>query len=128
MTLHAKMAMNDLQRLHPSHCNFNLIKKCGFHCGRYRRFSESENCLILIISLLLLKKEKCASHFCKEPANKNKQFKITKTRISSFSDEVFKVTVINRALSYLNGGSLVITLTVRSICYFYNINIVLSKN
>ena len=37
--------------------------------------------LVLIVSPLLLKSKKCASHFCRKTANENEQFYVTKTWI-----------------------------------------------
>ena len=53
-------------------------------------FSRFERCLI---SSLLLMSKKCASHFCRETANENKQFKETKTwphLIHTWSDKAFR--------------------------------------
>jgi len=58
------MAMPDSQRIHSR--NLNLIKK-----------------LITIISPLILIRKKCASHFRRETANENIQFKKTETWISN---------------------------------------------
>ena len=41
-----------------------------------------KKCLFLQVSQLLLISMKCASHFCRQTANENKQFKETKTWIS----------------------------------------------
>ena len=68
-------------------------------------------CLFPRVSPLLLINNKCVSHFCRETANKNKHFKVTKTLIFN-SDKAFKGTVVNRALPSLNRGFLEITRTV----------------
>ena len=51
----------------------------------------------------------------RETANENKAFKETKHGylLCTVSDKAFKGTIVNRALSYLYGGSLEITLTVQ---------------
>ena len=53
-------------------------------------------------------------HFRVKTSNENKQLKEKKHvyLIYTWSDKVFKSTVVNRALSSLQGGSLGITLTV----------------
>ena len=71
MTLHAWMAMPDLQR-HP--WNFGLIKSILFWL---------EKCLFLKVSSLLLIDKKFASQFRRETAIENEQFKETKTWISN---------------------------------------------
>ena len=59
--------------------------------------------------------KKYASHFRREPANENKQFKELKKHeylVHTWSDKALKGTVVNRALAFLHGDSLEITLTV----------------
>ena len=52
----------------------------------------------------------CASHL-REPANEKEQFKEIKTSISNSYFQVFKGTVVNRALPSFYGGSLETTIT-----------------
>jgi len=67
VTLNAMMAMPDLQR-HPLNLNLiPIVKDVVFLTQMF---------LILIISPLLLKSKKCASH---HTTNENKQFKEIKT-------------------------------------------------
>ena len=68
MTLHEKMTMPDLQK-YP--CSLNLIK-----------IIYDTKCLILIISPLLPKSNKCETHFRRETAKENKQLKKRKAGIS----------------------------------------------
>ena len=75
-TLHAKIAMPDLQR-------FTLETLIRSETWKIPLFSWLEKCLFLWISQLFLISKKCASHFCREIANDNKQFKERKTRISN---------------------------------------------
>ena len=73
-----------------------------------------EKCLFLWVSPLLLINMECASHFCREPANENKQLK--KKSLISFTylirEKAFKGTIVNQTSPSLNEGSLEITLTV----------------
>ena len=52
-------------------------------------YSLFKKCLNLMISPLLPISKKCASHFCREPSNENKQFKLTKTWISFGMDIIW---------------------------------------
>ena len=102
-TFQAKTEMPDLQQ-YP----WNQIWSIGIN----RRFTEK--CLFKWVSPLFLIITKCESHFHREIANKNNQFKETKTLISNLYliRQSFKGTVVNRASPFLHGGSLEITITV----------------
>ena len=64
-----------------------------------------ERCLILIFSRLLLICKKCASHFCREPWNENKQ-KHGSLIHTWFQTNLLKVTIVDQTLTSLHGGSL----------------------
>ena len=71
-------------------------------CGKYLRFFSTRKVFISASFSLLHIGMKCASHFCSETANENKQFKETKTLfiIHTWSEKVSEGTVVNRPLPY----------------------------
>ena len=102
-TLHAKMAMPDL--LQCTHEIFILSKMWKTPAFFWLKMCWS--------SPLFLISKKCASHFCREPANNNSLKKQTHNYlIHTWTDNAFKGSIVNRALTSLHWRSLEVTLTV----------------
>ena len=78
-----------------------MVPNTHENSGRFRSFSASKS---VYFSEFLYCYKKCASHFLRETRNKTKHYKGT-TQNAYLIRQSFKVTIVNRALPSLHGGS-----------------------